>query len=413
MSAGPFSNPLFRAIWFALVVSFIGSFVQDVAERWVILDLTHSPSPSAMLSTIFVSASLVGTLPAGVLADRYERRTLVMISQVVQGLTAAAIGTLVLTHHVTPGILMLGAASLGLGMSIGTPAWNALMPDLVPRAQVADAIALNAVAFNIARAVGPAIGGVVLSAAGAGTSFLINAVSFLIVVGVLAGVRLPAKKDEAPPPIWSAFREPLRHARVDPGIRGTMIGMLAYSFGAAMVYALAPAFGRQTLSANPTQYGLLFGAMGAGSVAGTWVLRRIRPRMTPRMLIAMTTLVYASAALAMSQTRHVYVAIILFLPAGAGWTGTFSSLSTLVQLWTPDRFRARMSALYVVGHFGMWAAGSSLGGVIADHRGVRAAMVLGASLCGLTALLISRLPLPASFTGLSGSIPPELDPVSS
>ena len=368
----------------------------------MILDLTHSPSPSAMLSTIFVSASLVGTLPAGVLADRYERRSLVMISQVVQGLTATTMGVLVVTHHITPAILMIGAASLGIGMSIGNPAWNALMPDLVPRAQVADAIALNAVAFNLARAVGPAIGGLVLSAAGAGVSFEINAVSFLAVLVVLSMVKLPPrKKEDAPPPVMSAFREPLQYARVDPGIRGTMIGMLLFSFGAAMVYALAPAFGRQTLRTTPTEYGLLFGAMGTGSVAGTWALRRIRPLLSPRMLIALTTIVYAVSALAMSQTNSVVLAILLFLPAGAGWTGTFSSLSTLVQIWTPDRFRARMSALYVVGHFGMWAAGSSLGGVIADHQGVRAAMVLGSCICAIAAFSIARLPLPASFVGAS------------
>jgi MFS family permease len=135
----------------------------------------------------------------------------------------------------------------------------------------------------------------------------------------------------------------------------------------------------------------------------------VRRRVAPRVVVASTTILYASAAIAMSRVHDVRVATLLFLPAGAGWTGTFSSLSTLVQMWTPDRLRARIVAVYVVAHFGTWAVGSTIGGTVADRFDVRLAMAVGAAICAVGALFTSRLPLPASFVGPPlppGSIPP-------
>ncbi len=403
----PLANPAFRAIWLAATVSFVGSFVQDVAERWIMLELTKSPLPSAMLSTAFVTASLVAMLPAGILADRRDRRTLVMISQTVQGVAAAIVAVLTFTGHLSPALLLGAAAIMGLGMALGTPAWNALMPELVARESVAEAIALNAVAFNIARAIGPAIGGVVLGALGATASFAINAASFAAVVVAVAASRGDTKSKPMPVvPVASAFAEPLRVASRDPGLRAAITSMVVFTGGAAVVYALMPAYGKSTLGATATEYGLMFGAMGAGAVLGTWALRPVRRRVSPRVVVVGTTIVYATAAIAMSRVHDVRLAMLLFLPAGAGWTGTFSSLSTLVQMWTPDRLRARIVALYVVAHFGTWAIGSTIGGTIADRHDVRLAMAIGASICALSALLTSRLPLPSSFVGPPGSIPP-------
>jgi len=403
----PLAVPAFRALWIAATISFIGSFVQDVAERWVILDLTGSPLPSALMSTAFVTASMLGMLPAGVLADRGDRRSLFLLSQLVQGAAAGVVAILSFTHHLSPGVLLGGAAAVGLGMSIGSPAISAMVTDLMPRELVAEAIALNAVAFNIARAVGPAVGGVVLSTFGATTSFTLNAASFLVVAVVVVSYPLPRHRHAgAHTPVLEAFVEPMRFTLRDRGLRAVFIGMLLFSAGASVVYGLAPAYGKQAVSATPTQYGLMFGAMGAGAVLVTRVLRPIRPRVAPRVLVAGTAMLYAASALGLSRVHSIALATLLFLPAGAGWTGTFSSFTTLMQLWTPDRLRARTIALYTVVHFAMWAVGTSIGGVLAERWSVRSAMFAGASFCVLASVLTSRLRLPPSFVGPPGSLPP-------
>jgi MFS family permease len=419
----PLSIPVFRAIWLAATVSWIGSFVQDVAERWIMLELTKSPLPSAMLSTVFVTASLLAMMPAGILADTYDRRTLIIISQIVQGVVAAIVAALTWSGHLTPALLLSAAAIMGVGMAVGNPAFNTLIPELVSRESVAEAIALVAVAFNIARAVGPAIGGVVLSTLGATASFAINAASFVaVVIAVIASRSAAVPK---PPPekstLASAFSEPLAHALRHVGTRATILSMMTFTAGASIVYALMPAYGKTTLGASAREYGLMFGAMGLGAIAGTWALRPVRRRVAPRIVIVGTTLVYAASAIAMSRVEDVRVATLLFLPAGAGWTGTFSSFSTLVQMWTPDRLRARVVALYVVFHFATWAIGSTIGGTIADRWSVRLAMAIGAAITALATLVVSRVALPLSFLGPVGSIrrgqdqpPPDLDggPVS-
>ncbi len=405
----PLRIAAFRALWIAATVSFVGSFVQDVGERWIILELTKSPLPSAMLSTAFVTASLLAMMPAGVLADRYDRRTLVAASQLVQGAAAAVVAVLTFTGRLSPAILLGAAAIMGVGMALGTPAWNALMPEMVPREAVAEAIALNAIAFNIARAIGPAIGGLVLSSLGATASFAINAASFVAVVFAIRAYRPesePPRPDSHAQPLASALGEPLRIAVRDEGIRSAIVAMTVFTAGAAMVYALMPAYGKSTLGASAREYGFMFGAMGVGAIGGTWLLRPVRRRVPPRAIVASTITLYATTAIALSRVHDVRLATLLFLPAGAGWTGTFSSLSTLVQMWAPDHLRARVVAVYIVGHFTLWAIGSTIGGMVAERIDVRTSMAIGACICGLAALLTARLPLPSNFRGPPGSIPP-------
>lgn len=399
-SGSALSHPAFRLLWITATVSFVGTFVQEIAERWLMLELTKSPLPSAMLATAFVTASLVAMLPAGVLADRMERRHLLLVSQLAQAATAAALAVVAWTGHVTPTVLLAGAACLGVALAIGTPAWGAFLPELIPRELVAEAVALNAVAFNIARAVGPAIGGVVLAEVGPAGSFAWNAVSFVAVALALVVIRPPfAEPRTPPPPLRRAFAEPLAHVAREPSLRGVFAAMLLFTFGAASVYALAPAFGKTTLQATPRQYGIMIGAMGGGAVVGAWFLKRLRERLAPRTLVTGTMLTYATCAIVLSRVPSIPLAIAVHVPAGVGWLGTFSCLTALAQVWAPDTLRGRVMALYTMVHFAMWAVGASVGGTIADRFGIRAAMLSGGAACSIAALVTSRLPLPRSFVG--------------
>lgn len=392
----PLAVASFRALWLAATVSFIGSFVQDVAERWLILDLTKSPLPSALIQTVFVSASLVMMLPAGILADRHDRRLLVAISQATQAAVACGVGLLVLSGHVTPALLLCGAALLGLGMAFASPAWNALIPDLVPRELVPDAVAINAVAFNIARAIGPAIGGVVLSTAGSAAAFLLNAATFIAVLVTVMRF-CPKGPTPTPAPLRTAFREPLALVMHDIGMRSIFVAMTGFSLGASMVYALTPAFGKTTLGASASAYGIMIGAMGLGAVIGAPALKRFRAWKEPRVVVAINVLAFSLSALLLASAKSVPLACAILVPAGVGWTGAFSSCSALAQLWTPDRLRARLLALYGMIHLGTWAIGSSIGGVLAARYDVRTAMTAGAIVGTASGLLTLTLRLPSKF----------------
>lgn len=395
----PLRHSAFRTLWIAATISFVGTFVQDIGERWLILDLTGSPLSSAMLATALVTASLIAMLPAGVLADRTDRRRLVIYSQIAQAVSAATLGLLALSHRATPGVLLTGAAGIGLGMALGSPALSALVSEMVPKEQVAEAVTLNAVAFNIARAVGPAIGGVILGIAGAPGTFLANAVTFVAVIVAVATIRLPEREPppSVPQPMARAFAEPFVYAVKDGSIRSIFVAMIMFTFGASFVYVLLAAFAKLTLGAGPQTYGLVIGAMGLGAVLGAVLLKRLREALRPSALLAVLMIVYGLASSAVSRLENVPLVMAACVVAGIGWTGSFSSMAALVQIWTPNRLRARALALYSMIHLGTWGAAATLSGALAEASSVRTTMLTGGVVCVVAGVVTWRMPLPRSF----------------
>jgi predicted MFS family arabinose efflux permease len=335
------------------------------------------------------------------LADRFDRRRVAIASQLVQAIAAVGMAVLAFTGHITPAALVAGVALLGVGMAIGAPAWAALLPELVAHDMVAEAVALNAVAFNLARAVGPAIGGLVLAHFGATASFALNAVSFGAVVLALSMYRTetPPPQRDSGIPLLSTFAEPWRLVSRPGALRPAFLAMFWFTLGAGIFYALTPAFAKTSLGATPLAYGLMIGAMGAGAVVGASIMKRLRGRMNPRRLVVGTMLVFATSVAIVSRVSSVAVVMVLLVPAGAGWLGTFSSVQSLVQIWSPHRLRARVLALYQLAHLGTWAVASAVGGTIANGAGVRAAMTVGALVCAGGALSTWRLGLPPTFKG--------------
>lgn len=398
----PLAYPAFRVLWLAAIVTFLGTFVQSVGEAWLMMELTHGAMPVAALSTAFVGSSLVAMLPGGILADRFDRRRVAIVSQIIQAVAALAMAVLAFTHHITPAVLIAGVTLLGLGAAIGSPAWAALVPEILPLDLVAEGVALNSVAFNLARALGPAVGGIVLARFGAPTSFAINAASFVVVMIALAAYRSHTRPQQASSmrPLGSTFAEPWSLV-VSPGDEHSVFrAMIGFTFGAGVFYALTPSFGKDTLGASAFAYGVMIGAMGAGAVLGASIVKRLRRRFTPRGIVTGTMVTFALSIALVSRVTTIGAAMLLLVPAGVGWLGTFSSLQALVQLWAPDRLRARVIALYQMMHLAMWAVASLVGGLVADRFGLRAAMALGAAVCLASAASTWRLGLPRDFAGL-------------
>ena len=278
---------------------------------------------------------------------------------------------------------------------------------MLPIALVPEGVALNAVAFNLARAFGPAVGGIVLARFGATTSFLLNAASFGVVMIALTTYRSHTRPQAAHSmrPLASTFAEPWELV-VRPGeVRLVITAMIPFTFGAGAFYALTPSFGKDSLGASPFAYGVMIGAMGGGAVLGASIVKRLRRRFEPRAVLVGTMITFGCSIVLVARAGSVPVAMALLVPAGVGWLGTFSSLQALVQVWAPDRLRARVIALYQMFHLGTWAAASVLGGVLANHIGIRAAMTVGAVLCLGAAVSTWRLGLPRSFAGVSSLVP--------
>jgi MFS family permease len=403
-SSSPLAYEAFRAIWLAAVFSNVGTFVQDVGESWLMLSLTRDALPVAMLTTAYTVPSVALMLPSGVLADRFDRRRILLVAQSLQATSAFVLAITTWLGWTTPAVLLVASAGLGIGSALSTPAWNAIVPELVPRAMTTEAVTLNSVAFNIARAVGPAIGGLVLAARGPGMAFFLNAVSFLAVIEVLR--RYDAFKRAAEravyvarkrrhDPILRSLANATRTVRRTTALRAPVVAVAAFGFAASSVPALLPVFAKQAIGASASGYGMMLGAIGAGAVLGAVVLQRYRTRLHARTIVAAAMALYGVSVLAASTTRSLHVAVVLLVPAGVAWIASLSTLNALVQLSAPPQEKSRILALYNVAFLAAWSIGSSIGGAVANAIGAAHTIAIAAGAVLAAAALASKLPVPS------------------
>ncbi len=395
----PLSVPAFRALWLAAVFSNFGTWIQDVAESWTMMSLTRDPLPVAALATA-VTLPMFGLLvPAGVLADRFDRRVLLIIGQSWMTAVALMLSIATYCHLTTPWLLLSSSAALGIGNALTGPSWQSLVPELVPRAQTADAVMMNSVGFNLARAGGPAIGGLVLAAAGPAVAFFLNAASFLAVLFVVG--TYPAVKKAA------AARKPRReslvralvtavgYVRRSGSISTMCVSVAFFGFFAAMLLPLLAVYARTCLAAGPRGYGVLVGGFGSGAVVGALFLRRLRALVCPRALVACAMAVYGGGAIAVAGTHTLLHAAAFLFVAGTGWIPVFATLNALVQLSAPGWVKSRVLSIYQMAFNLSWSAGAAVGGTIAGRAGTREAIVVGAlgtMAAGLATWRMHRIP---------------------
>src|SRR5262249_55463746 len=236
----PLRVPLFRSLWIAAVISYTGTWMQNVGAGWLMTQMTMSPLMVSLVQAAATMPVFFLMLPAGALADLVDRRRFLLITHAWMVVAAATLGILSLTQHITPWILLLFTLILGLGAVMNDPAWQALTPELVSMEYHAPAVALNSVGFNAARAVGPALGGLVVAAAGSGVSFLLNAVSFFGVIIFLYRWKRPHIEQAPTGRVMDAMSAGLRHVRETPLVRSVLIRTGAFSFAASSLLALLP-----------------------------------------------------------------------------------------------------------------------------------------------------------------------------
>ncbi len=375
----PLGIRTFRAIWLATLASNIGTWMQEIGAGWLMTSLSPTPVMVALVQTATSLPIFLLALPAGALADMVDRRRYLLMVQTWLMLVSATLGVLTVMGITTAWTLVLLTFAMGIGSAMLLPAWAALTPELVPRSELASALALNSMGMNVARAIGPAIAGVIVSLAGTGAVFLLNAVSFLGVIVVLWRWQRQVEYSELPAErFFSAVRSGYRFARHAPELQAAMIRGLGFFIFASATWALLPLLARHAGGDRPQVFGLMVAAMGVGAVSGALALPRIRERYSRDVLVAASSSLYACAMLALASFDAWYWLCLAMGFSGLAWIAVLTSLQVSAQMALPNWVRSRGLAVFMMTFMGSMAFGSLLWGKVAEHSSISSSLVIAA-----------------------------------
>jgi MFS family permease len=392
----PLREPAFRAMWSANIISNIGVWMQNVGGAWLMTTLTSDALPVALMQTATTLPAFLVGLPAGSLADRVDRRRLLLISQGWMLCVISLLAVLTLLGAVNPWILLALTFALGIGSTLNGPTWSALLPDIVSRAQVPTAISMNSAGYNIARAVGPAIGGFVVAAFGPAATFVLNAVAFMGTLTLVFRFRTPPRIESEKGGEREGFARTiltgLQYAWRDRPQRLVLARSVIWILCASALWGLLPLVARRELSLEATGYGFLVTCVGVGAVAGSFALPRLRERWPTNRLLIAAIVIFATMLLVLAWIRFLPLIWLMLALSGAAWTGTNQSFQIAVQMAAPRWVRARAIAAYLLTFQGGLAIGSAVWGVIAERAGDPVALTLAAT--GLATGLLAAVRWP-------------------
>ena len=375
----PLKNRLFRGLWIATIVSNVGTWMQDVGAGWLMTSLSSSPSLVALVEAADSLPVMLLALPAGAIADIVDRRRLLIATQVYLMVIAAALGILTWLNVMTPWMLLGFTFALGVGTAMVMPAWAAIVPELVPPEDLPSAVALNSIAINVSRTIGPAIAGVLVAAVGAWLVFILNALSYIGILAVLVRWRRERRKSSLPAERFvSAIRVGLRFVTHTRALQIVLIRGSAFFVFASATWSLFPLIVRRELGMGPEIYGLLLTCIGIGAVGGALLLPRARARFSRDALVAGASALYAVAALMLGHVQNLPLLAVAMLATGVAWISILSALQVAAQLTLPAWVRARGLAAFVMVFMGGMALGSILWGQVAAHVGIPATLTTAA-----------------------------------
>jgi MFS family permease len=394
-SFAPFRWPVFRAIWIANVTSALGSLIQQTAAAWLMTELTSSHLLVALVQASVTIPVLLFGLFAGVIADNFDRR-LVMLTANAGMLTLSAIlAVLAWTGAVTPWLLLAITIAIGAGFALNGPAWQASIRQMVPRSDLPQAISMNTIAYNTARSLGPAIGGVLLSLSGPSLAFTVNAVSYLALIVVLLRWRPQSPPRAERHRTLAAIVVGVRFAWANSPVRRVLVRGFAFGMGAISFQALLPLVAKEQLAGNEIAFGLMFGAFGVGSVLTALWIAQARRRFGPEAIVTSATIIAAAAVTVLAFAPSVPVAMIAGFMAGGGHVSALTSFNVSVQVRSPEELLGRSLALFQATIFGGMAVGAGLWGQVSDLFDIRAALLASAAWLAVSlAILRFVAPMP-------------------
>ncbi len=388
----PLAIPAFRVLWFAQLGSNIGTWMQTVGAQWYLVDAAASATIIALVQTASLAPAVLFSLPAGVLADSLDRRRLLIWGSVASAVIAAALTVIAFLNELTPWTILGFTFLLGITSTLTSPAWQAIQPELVPRPLIGASSALGGVTVNGARAVGPALAGVLLSLFGAPVVFGINALSFIgAVVALLWWRRPPQSGLDDREPFTAALRAGVRYVTSAHLVRRILLRSALFALPASALWALLPVTAKR-LDLTSSGYGFLLGALGAGAVLGIFVLPIARKRFSDNAVIAASALLFAAGTLAAAWLPFVPLLLLLVL-AGVAWIGTLTVLNAALQLTLPQWVRSRGASIYILVFMGTMAVGSFGWGALAGAVGTATSLAVAAALLVVIAASVMWLPL--------------------
>ena len=392
----PLKHRAFAILVTANLASNIGTWVQNVGEKWQMAELTRSPLLISLIETGSTLPILFLALAAGALADILDRRKLLLAAQTYMLAVAAAMSALTFAHLITPAVLIAMSLLLGVGAAITYPAWQAIVPELLPREQIPAGVALNSAGFNVSRAVGPAIGGLIVGLMGPAWAFALNSLSFLAVVGALAWWKRPISTQDLPGErFMGAVRVGLRYARHSRPLQIILWRAVAFVFFSGIVFSLLPSLAIHRLGASSERFGLLLGAVGAGAVTATLFLPRLRARAeTNALLLGFHLLGVAGIAL-LAFSKGTWMAAAALFACGMSWLCVLSTINTAIQLSVPSWVKARAFGCYTMSWGGSLAIGATFWGSVATRFGIRAAFLASAAGLLVATAFVHRLRIEA------------------
>jgi len=393
----PLRIPLFRNRWIASTISSVGTWMQDTAGTWLMTSLTTSPLLIALMQTAASLPVLMLGILAGATADIFDRRRLLIFWQVWMLGSVAVLAILTFLGHISPWSLLAFTFLLNIGSAMNNPAWQAIVPELVPRELIPDTVSLNSASNNLARALGPALGGLMVAAfkrtdTGTAYVFLLNAISFAGVIWVLVNwKRVPLFKSALPSErIAASIRSGLHYVRYAPRLQASLVRAFTFPFFVSAVWSLLAVVAARDLHQGAFGYGILNGALGIGAVIAATQLPRIRRRVSADTIIAIATFYNIGALLVLAFARSPIAIIAVLLGAGFSWTSTMATLNTSVQLAVPAWVQARALGVYLTVFQGGLALGYILWGFIAEHSSTPIALATAAGGLALTFPIVRR-----------------------
>ncbi len=402
----PLRHETYRTIWFASIASNFGGLIQAVGAAWMMTTITSSENMVALVQTSTALPIMLFSLVSGAFADSFDRRRVMLIAQYFMLGVSALLSVSAYFGWLSPWLLLFFTFLIGCGTALNNPSWQASVGDMVPRADLPAAVTLNSVGFNITRSVGPAIGGVIVAAAGAAAAFAVNTVSYFALIYALVRWKPNLPVSTLPrETLGSAVFAGLRYVSMSPNLQKVLLRGLIFGISASSILALLPIVAIDLVVGGPLTYGLMLGSFGIGAIGGAMLNDRLRERFSSETIVRMSFTGFAVSATIAAFSPIAALTCAGLVISGACWVLALSLFNTIVQLSTPRWVVGRALSLYQTVTFGGIAGGSWIWGVAADTYGVSDALLISAFVMLFGIVIGLRFSMPA-FASLN------LDPLN-
>ncbi|MEJ6782394.1 MFS transporter [Aminobacter sp. Piv2-1] len=391
----PLKHGIFRSVWFASLASNFGGLIQSVGAAWLMTSIATSSDMVALVQASITLPIMLFSLASGALADSYDRRRVMLTAQCFMLAVSALLTLVAYFGLITPWLLLSFTFLIGCGTALNNPSWQASVGDMVPRPVMPAAVALNSMGFNMTRSVGPAIGGIIVAAAGAAAAFAVNTLSYFALIFVLFRWRPDYPRSTLPrETLGQAMGAGLRYVAMSPNIGKVLLRSFTFGFTAVVIQALLPLVARDLVAGGPLTYGIMLGAFGIGAVGGALISGRIRRSMTSEAIVRSAFIGFALSSWIAAWSSNAWLTSAGLLIGGACWVLALSHFNISVQMSTPRWVVGRALSIYQMATFGGMALGSWIWGLVAEGQGPATALVAAGLVMLVGAAIGLFLPLP-------------------